>query len=74
VTDVDIPTEWTFFERFDDYGVRQVVNGSIRWFTTSQGPDGVLNLDVNLPQDYWIEYDPTNGSVSHGDIYRFGPS
>ncbi|MBN1475372.1 prepilin-type N-terminal cleavage/methylation domain-containing protein [Candidatus Sumerlaeota bacterium] len=73
LSDVDAPTGWTFFDRHDGFGVRQVVNSSVRWFTTSQGPDHVLNLDVNLPQDYWIAYDPTNGTVSQGDIFRYGP-
>jgi type II secretion system protein G len=74
LSDVDAPTGWTFFNRFDGYGVKQQVNASIRWFTSSQGPDRSSNLDGDVPADYFVAYDPTNGSLSPGDIYRFGPS
>jgi len=49
------------------------------WFIVSRGPnrifDGVLNPSILQPP-YTLgetEYDPTNGSVSRGDIERFGP-
>jgi hypothetical protein len=48
------------------------VNDSLVWCTISHGPD----LVDNNPDDNMITttaYDPTNGSVSAGDIYYFGP-
>ncbi|MCX7046046.1 MAG: prepilin-type N-terminal cleavage/methylation domain-containing protein [Candidatus Sumerlaeota bacterium] len=48
---------------------------AVRWFMFSHGPDGdhdesldgsVANLATRL-------YDPTNGTISNGDIYLFGP-
>lgn len=35
---------------------------------TDQKPITAKNYQPN----YWIDYDPTNGTVSDGDIYRFG--
>ncbi|MEN6625195.1 MAG: prepilin-type N-terminal cleavage/methylation domain-containing protein [Candidatus Sumerlaeia bacterium] len=40
---------------------------------SAEGPVGVeLNTAKNNQPNCWMEYDPTNGSVSVGDIYRFG--
>lgn len=53
------------------------------WVMVSVGPDGVIGGHTVLPYDYpqqggraallsmYFEYDPTNGSVSFGNIYRF---
>jgi len=42
------------------------------WFAHSHGVD-MDHDDFYSPQGYPIEYDPTNGTVSDGDIYYFGP-
>ncbi len=42
----------------------------------SAGPDVDLQADSGAksqPQDVFFLYDPTNGTVSNGDIIRFGP-
>lgn len=46
--------------------VKQVRNAS--WFLYTSGPDKVDGTVWIFP----AEYDPTNGTVSYGDIYRFG--
>lgn len=73
ISDVDKPTAWTFFVRADGWGINQRVNSTIKWFASSQGPDGRSNLDTRPPSEMFIVYDPTNGSASDGDIYRLGP-
>jgi prepilin-type N-terminal cleavage/methylation domain-containing protein len=52
-------------------GSATYVNGSAVWMMFSHGPDRVESDpdDGVLP----IAYDPTNGTVSNGDIYSFGP-
>jgi len=37
------------------------------WMLSSKGPDADWDHDPENP------YDPTNGTISNGDIYRFGP-
>lgn len=42
------------------------------WMVTSIGPDGVL--DTSFPMvanDFIIQYDPSNGTVSNGDVFRY---
>ena len=53
---------------------------SIMWIISSQGPDREPGLTVNDPQAGTVSgratglpYDPTNGTVSAGDIIRVGP-
>jgi prepilin-type N-terminal cleavage/methylation domain-containing protein len=47
-----------------------------KWFMVSKGPDRILNLpagfaDGNNPNDwFWQVYDPTNGSISAGEVMR----
>jgi hypothetical protein len=47
-----------------------------QWEVKSWGPD---RLATNCPanngrgDDFSLAYDPTNGTVSHGDLCRFGP-
>ena len=59
------------------------------WILTSRGPDlddDMNAKDYVIDQDYgeislylkqfsgpYVEYDPTNGTISNGDIYRTGP-
>ena len=47
-----------------------------RWIIQSNGPDTLLNEDwgpVGGGQYDWIQYDSTNGTVSKGNIARYGP-
>ncbi len=39
------------------------------WMVFSPGPDLDRDTDMTEP----VHYDPTNGTVSSGDIYRYGP-
>ena len=47
-----------------------------KWFMVSKGPDRIINLpagfaDGNNPNDwFWQVYDPTNGTISNGDVMR----
>lgn len=41
----------------------------ITWILASQGPDRNVGLSTNIG----LAYDPTNGTVSEGDIIRTGP-
>ncbi|MFB3895749.1 MAG: hypothetical protein ACE14V_05545 [bacterium] len=53
------------------------------WIITSIGPDKKMDLDIsqyNPADPYWQNlntatgtYDPTNGTVSSGDVWRLGP-
>lgn len=46
-------------------------NDSVIWMMLSHGPD----IDHDNPDDGFVpsSYDPTNGTISSGDIYYFGP-
>jgi prepilin-type N-terminal cleavage/methylation domain-containing protein len=50
------------------------VNGgsSVRWIMFSHGPD-LTHQDGSAENGDPVLYDPTNGTVSRGDIYVFGP-
>lgn len=43
----------------------------------SPGPDRLMHEDWKVmpgyPQGNWVEYDPTNGTVSSGNITKYGP-
>lgn len=53
------------------------------WILASNGPDKKIDLDVrtyNRADPTWLDkfgipnqYDPTNGTISSGDIWRYGP-
>lgn len=53
------------------------------WIITSNGPDKKMDLDIlkyNPTEPYWNNlqatggtYDPTNGTISSGDVWRLGP-
>jgi type II secretion system protein G len=45
---------------------------SIRWMMFSHGPD-LTHQDGSPENGNPVSYDPTNGTVSRGDIYFFGP-
>ncbi len=49
---------------------------SYQWALISSGPDTDLNADSGgkgYPQDVFFYYDSSNGTISNGDILRFGP-
>jgi prepilin-type N-terminal cleavage/methylation domain-containing protein len=50
------------------------VNGgsSVRWLMFSHGPD-LTHQDGSAENGDPVLYDPTNGTISRGDIYVFGP-
>ncbi len=54
--------------------------GPLQWFLISYGPDRALQFDDDpvlvqqgLPNNIYYPYDPTNGTLSLGDLFRFGP-
>jgi hypothetical protein len=67
---------------------RYASDGKYRWILCYPGPDGGIETDLALwvgqaegdPEKYaqshpegFVEYDPTNGAISLGDIIRIGP-
>jgi len=46
--------------------------GSLRYFLFSHGPD-LKHQDGSAENGDPARYDPTNGTISSGDIYYFGP-
>lgn len=48
-------------------------NQKYRWMLQSNGPNQLLNEDWNGTLQDWVQYDPTNGTVSTGNIKRYGP-
>ncbi len=63
---------WLVFLR-PDYPL--FFNQSTRWSMNSPGPDDITDSQkYGTPLDPPREdYDPTNGTISNGDIWRFGP-
>jgi hypothetical protein len=52
--------------------------GRWAWYLRSRGPDMLWNWQSQLSMgqtgiEGWTRYDPSNGTVSHGDIIRIGP-
>ena len=56
------------------WGYRQNVSPQARWYVTSQGPDTEPNPSFGIPTLFWLPYDPTNGTLSEGDLFLAGPS
>lgn len=76
VTSEHRPTELTFFERPGDdppNDIRDIYGSSIQWYLGSQGPDLFPGLTTGVGSSYFTVYDPTNGTISEGDIFRAGP-
>ncbi|GAB4316913.1 MAG: hypothetical protein Kow0059_09700 [Candidatus Sumerlaeia bacterium] len=50
-------------------------NTSAQWYLFSHGPDNDHDesLDGSDSEFAIVAYDPTNGTISNGDIYTFGP-
>ena len=47
----------------------KMIDMNVQWITVSWGPD---HVHVSSGGG-WISYDPTNGTLSDGNIYRLGP-
>lgn len=51
---------------------------NVAWRLVSCGPDNVFNYDDNFipPSPFWyrdsMPYDASNGTISHGDVFRYG--
>jgi prepilin-type N-terminal cleavage/methylation domain-containing protein len=49
-------------------------SGNSRWYLSAAGPDGDLDQDwTPQPGSNYHLYDPSNGTVSDGDLIRLGP-
>ena len=69
---------WEYYEYwsepscgFDMIDITRGGNNSIKYVLWSWGPD--QDADGFYAQDPRSVYDPTNGTISDGNIYRFGP-
>ncbi len=65
---------------YDDYFYDVVADAMVSsprskaWYLASAGPDKRVGLDVNNNPEFRAKpYDPTNGTISPGDIQRIGP-
>jgi hypothetical protein len=78
---LDIPYVWD--NLLDSEAEEQVRQGMIdaffpfmssttQWYITGCGPDSFYEAE-NLANAPYKQYDPTNGTVSQGDIWRWGP-
>ncbi len=47
--------------------------GNYNYLVTSAGPNWILECDDRKWDMYPLFYDPTNGTISNGDVLRFGP-
>ena len=73
---LDVPQNWPAFadentptKKFYGPGdPRNEISPNLRWFLFSVGPCNNLLKAYGLPQGEW--YDPTNGTVSNGNIVR----
>lgn len=83
---LSLPRELRSFDYWDDpiiLNVRKTVSPTrpertVAWTLFSLGPDGVFGSFTNLGNyppaqttSYFHDYDPTNGTVSLGNVYRF---
>ena len=70
----DINYWWWVAQNFADL-TSAGVTSSTKWEMQDPGPDWVYGPYNHLGAGYrWVEvYDPTNGTVSVGDVLRFGP-
>ena len=66
VDDLDLAGQHAFFTFLQSEGY----SVSIKWYMASQGPDRVIGA---VYPGVGILYDPSNGTVSAGDIIRVGP-
>lgn len=58
-------------------GLWENLNGrehvNTEWTIKSPGPDREWLWQQGLPNEQFLAYDPTNGTISKGDIHRWGP-
>lgn len=48
--------------------------GPLRWFLNSVGPDGIYDpSEYGYGAHYWTPYTPTNGLMSLGELFIYGP-
>jgi len=62
-----MPADWGPYNGF----VRDMINKGFWYVMQSFGPDG--DEDLCNKDGLGVFYDPTNGTVSNGDVVRFGP-
>jgi type II secretion system protein G len=61
-----------FFEYLERNNPAERENGL--WYASSQGPDQEIGAIQNWPPgNFGLPYNPSNGTISHGDVYRIGP-
>ena len=58
---------------FNNRTYRDAFARGCRWFVVSRGPNRIHDAHYNPLWWSESEYDPTNGTISFGDIERFGP-
>ena len=46
---------------------------TFRWSLESLGPDNIANGHAKPELPGYLQYDPSNGTISKGDIFRVGP-
>ncbi len=61
------------FEHPHGWGLRQQLAPNAHYYIASPGPDAFRNNALQIPELYWLEYDPTNGTISSGDLFLSGP-
>lgn len=61
---------WTDY-RIEDPPIWTLIRPNIRWFVFSNGPD--MEWQGGMEYHWVAHYDPSNGTISLGNIVRFGP-
>lgn len=56
------------------YGFNHLVDPTAKYYIAGQGPDLIRNDTLGDPALFWLPYDPTNGTLSMGDLFKCGPS
>jgi type II secretion system protein G len=72
----EVRMKWADFEGWGPDAWIWIVgpeNASKEWALLSYGPDRNLNWELKPDERQNTQYDPTNGTVSFGDIFRVGP-
>lgn len=81
VTFLDTPPYRPYMYARGDYTIfdEDFLKYKSKWILISGGPDNILSQASYFPQDifdrnpgHFSRYDATNGTLSRGDIYRFG--
>lgn len=69
----DKPTTWWPFGTNASRTYAEAYKRGCLWFLAGRGPDRKISAYNDLGPLKETTYDPTNGTVSFGDIERFGP-